>query len=80
MSEERIKSMEQRMDSIEGKIDRIINLLQDDEFGRPGMNTRLNMLEKKQGYADDQINKMKWTAGIIAAIISLVAAAVTIAI
>ena len=79
MSEERVNNLEQRMDSIENKLDRIINLLQDDEFGRPGMNTRLNMIEKKQQFTEDQINKMRWTAGIIAAIISIVAASISIA-
>ena len=72
--------MEQRMDSIESKIDRILNLLQDDEFGRPGINTRLNMVERKQGLSDEHINRIKWTAGMIAAIVSIIAAAISISV
>ena len=78
MSEERVNNLEQRMDSIENKLDRIINLLQDDEFGRPGMNTRLNMIEKKQQYTEYQVNRIKWTAFIIASLISIVAGAISI--
>ena len=78
MTEERIEKLEKTVGKIDTRTEKILKLLEDDDFGRPGLVSDFSHV-KKDYYVtkrehERRIDRIYWTASGIAVVVSLIIA------
>ena len=88
MSEEETQRLWKKVQCIDRKLDDILTTLKDDQFGQPGLVTKVNynkqeirnIKENEVGKLRKQLDRIYWTVGIVAFAASLATAIVTVSI
>ncbi len=78
MSEKELQDLKQCLKSLSEGQQEIIDCLKGDKFGNPGAVERLIKCERKLTHHANMIDRIYWTSGTIALIISLLFAIINI--
>ena len=86
MSDEEMRRLWDKVQSIDRKLDNLINILKDDQYGRPGIITKIeenkeqikHIKENEVTELRQKMDRVYWTAGIFIFIAATITALVTV--
>ena len=86
MSDEEMRRLWDKVQSIDRKLDNLINILKDDQYGRPGIITKIeenkeqikHIKENEVTELRQKMDRVYWTAGIFIFIAATITAMVTV--
>ena len=86
MSDEEMRRLWKKVNAIDRKLDAIIKTLKDDQYGRPGIITKIEEnKEEIRNIKENEVTELKrktdrvyWTAGILIFIVATITALLTI--
>ena len=86
MSDEEMRRLWDKVQSIDRKLDNLINILKDDQYGRPGIITKIDEnREEIKHIKENEVTELRrkmdrvyWTAGIFIFIAATITAMVTV--
>ena len=86
MSDEEMRRLWDKVQSIDRKLDNLINILKDDQYGRPGIITKIEENKEQIKHIKEnevtelrrKMDRVYWTAGIFIFIAATITATVTI--
>ena len=88
MSDEEMRQLWDKVQSIDRKLDNLIDILKDDQYGRPGIITKIDENREEIKHIKEnevtelrrKMDKVYWTAGIFIFIAATVTALITVSI
>ena len=86
MSDDEMQRLWEKVQSIDRKLDNLINILKDDQYGRPGIITKIEEnKEEIKHIKENEVNELRrkmdkvyWTAGIFIFIAATITAMLTV--
>ena len=86
MSDEEMRQLWDKVQSIDRKLDNLIDILKDDQYGRPGIITKIDenreeikhIKENEVTELRQKMDRVYWTAGIFIFIAATITALVTV--
>lgn len=86
MSDEEMRRLWDKVQSIDRKLDNLINILKDDQYGRPGIITKIEENKEQIKHIKEnevtelrrKMDRVYWTAGIFIFIAATITATITI--
>ena len=86
MSDEEMRRLWDKVQSIDRKLDNLINILKDDQYGRPGIITKIEENKEQIKHIKEnevtelrrKMDRVYWTAGIFIFIAATITALVTV--